>query len=231
MPAVEEMQIRISGFTSAEPTLAGAIALQADPFAPLAILSHPHPAFGGTMDNKVVHHLARRLNEHGLSTLRYQFRGVGQSEGVHDGRGAEEADVLAAIVHAAQRTYGPVWLVGYSFGSWMSAAAAGRWLRTGARGVDPGRLQRLVLIAPPLSIYEIAVDARVETVAMLGDRDEFCSTDAFAAWADGLRRERQGVPNARPVHTGVLPGCVHGFHQCLRPLWSLWQAIDPGLQA
>ena len=92
------------------------------PFA--AVVCHPHPLFGGTMHNKVVYQTAKTLHRFGLPVLRFNFRGVGQSEGVHDNGPGEEADVTAALDFLAGEYPGvPLLLAGFSFGSWVGLRA------------------------------------------------------------------------------------------------------------
>jgi alpha/beta superfamily hydrolase len=88
------------------------------PFA--AVVCHPHPLFGGTMHNKVVYQTAKTLHRFGLPVLRFNFRGVGSSEGVHDKGPGEQADVAAALDFLAAEFPGvPLLLAGFSFGSWV----------------------------------------------------------------------------------------------------------------
>ena len=94
----------------------------APPFA--AVVCHPHPLFGGTMHNKVVYQTAKTLHRFGLPVLRFNFRGVGMSEGAHDKGSGEEADVNAALNFMAAEYPGvPLLLAGFSFGSWVGLRA------------------------------------------------------------------------------------------------------------
>ena len=93
----------------------------------VAVVAHPHPLHGGTMDNNVVHRTARGLHEAGLAVLRFNFRGTGASEGLHDGEGAEEEDFRACLDWLAERFPGiELWAAGFSFGSRTAAALAAR---------------------------------------------------------------------------------------------------------
>jgi alpha/beta superfamily hydrolase len=84
----------------------------------VAVVSHPHPLYGGTMHNKVVFQAAKALHQHGASVLRFNFRGVGESEGTHDRGQAEQDDVRAAIDYLAAEFPGrPILVAGFSFGS------------------------------------------------------------------------------------------------------------------
>ena len=91
-----------------------------------AMVLHPHPLYGGSMHNNVVEALVRAAGAAGWAALRFNFRGVGGSSGSHDEGRGEQDDVLAAAQWMAQRTPGPLVLMGYSFGSLVGSAAAGR---------------------------------------------------------------------------------------------------------
>jgi len=85
-----------------------------------AVVCHPHPLFGGTMHNKVVYQTAKSLHRFGLPVLRFNFRGVGASEGIHDNGHGEREDVTAALDYLAENNPGvPLLLAGFSFGSWV----------------------------------------------------------------------------------------------------------------
>src|SRR5262245_60364854 len=87
---------------------------------PAAVICHPHPAHRGSMHSKVVHTVYRVLEERGHPTLRFNFRGVGQSAGAYSGWDGEIGDVAAAAAYARKRTGArPLWVAGFSFGSWM----------------------------------------------------------------------------------------------------------------
>jgi alpha/beta superfamily hydrolase len=142
------------------------------------VLCHPHPLYGGDMDNPVVVRAAEVAREIGVSTLRISFRGVGGSSGTHDRGEGEQEDVLAALAFLGQRLGPgqPLGLAGYSFGAWVSARAAER---------DP-HLTGLCLIAPPLAM--VAVEPpdprRLRLLVVAGTGDEYCPAaqlDAFAA--------------------------------------------------
>lgn len=114
---------------------------EGDSVQAVAVLTHPHPLYGGDKDNIVPASLARSLPAHGIATLRIDFRGVGGSSGTHGGGSAEVADVVAAI-DAAQHAFEdrPVIAVGYSFGADVLLA------------VDDSRLRAVVTVAPPLAV-------------------------------------------------------------------------------
>lgn len=138
---------------------------------------HPHPLFQGSMDNKVITTLTRAAAELGLPTLRFNFRGVGQSTGAHDQGQGEQEDVLAAL-HYAQRTLGwqQVILAGFSFGAGMACLAACR---------EPERIVQLFLLAPPVHHFDAPAQLPfgLDTFIYYGDQDEVVPVDDMAHWS------------------------------------------------
>lgn len=134
-----------------------------------AVVAHPHPLYGGDRHNHVVDAVWRTLAQRTACALRFDFRGTGDSGGHHDGGGAEQHDVIAALDEVTRRCPGvPVWLVGYSFGALQIAE------------ITDDRVAGWVLIAPPLGLGSwgrqprCAVDPR-PTVILVPQHDEFCS--------------------------------------------------------
>jgi alpha/beta superfamily hydrolase len=122
-----------------------------------ALVCHPHPLLGGTLHNNVVFRIARGLQRAGLAALRFNFRGVEQSEGRHDGRGGEEEDARAALDWLAARHPGlPLWAAGFSFGARTVAGLAER---------EP-RIARLVCVALPCRVFDCSVLARLRQPAL-----------------------------------------------------------------
>lgn len=117
------------------------------PVRGVAVIAHPHPLFGGTMDNKVVQTLARAFVACGWVALRFNFRGVGQSAGVHDEGRGETEDFLAVVRQAAPE--GALALAGFSFGSFVAShALAALWAE---RGVE-----RVVFVGTAASRFTVA---------------------------------------------------------------------------
>jgi uncharacterized protein len=141
----------------------------------VAIICHPHPLQGGTMFNKVVTTLDRALGELGLATVRFNFRGVGRSEGAHDeGRGETEDLVAIAEWVRREKPGAALWLAGFSFGSYVA-------LREAA-SIAP---QQMILIAPPVGRWDfsgIAWPACPVLIVQGGD-DDVVDPAAVAEWA------------------------------------------------
>ena len=158
----------------------------------VAVICHPHPVHGGTMDNKVVITLVRAFLQVGWRTVRFNFRGAGGSEGAWDEGRGEVDDAMAVI--AAQRQAGERFmLAGFSFGAYVAAEAASR-LPADARP------ERLVLVGPSTQKQKMA-DVPAGTVVVHGEADEVVPLAATFDWAR---------PQALPVI--VLPGVGHFFH-------------------
>lgn len=167
----------------------------------VAVLCHPHPVYGGTMTNKVVHVLAKAFNEAGISALRFNFRGVGASAGAYDEGNGETDDALAVLDWAQQRWPGAqAWLGGFSFGGAIAIRAAS------ARDV-----RGLVTIAP--AIRRVSVDAsllpRRPWLIVQGDRDELVDAADIQSWAQSL---------PVPPQLALLQGVEHFFHGRLNEL-------------
>ncbi|MFT3664147.1 alpha/beta hydrolase [Piscinibacter sp.] len=160
--------------------------------AGLALICHPHPQHGGTMDNKVAQTLARAVLALGWRSVRFNFRGVGASEGRWDeGRG--EIDDALAVLAALRREHEPLLLAGFSFGAYVAAQAA-------ARLPDDAKAQRLALVGPSTQKQQLpAVPA--DTVVIHGEADDVVPLAATFDWAR---------PQALPVT--VFPGTGHFFH-------------------
>jgi hypothetical protein len=157
------------------------------------VVCHPHPEYGGTMEDAMVTGVAGSLHTAGVATLRFNFRGVGGSEGQHGGGVAEVDDVRAALDWLAERTPGArLSLAGYSFGAAMV-------LRAGA--VDP-RPERLIAIALPAAMLDVAflADCRKPTLFIHGDRDQFSPAAQFEALLARCPAETQVVRIAGADH-------------------------------
>lgn len=167
----------------------------------IAVVAHPLPTMGGTMENKVVTTLAKTFAELGFATLRFNFRGVGESAGEFDSGNGEVEDVLAVVRHA-QEVFGhlPLILSGFSFGGYVQARAA--------HHLHP-QPHRLVLIAPAVGRFEMPLVPH-NTLVIHGEHDEVVSLADAMDWA-------------RPQHLPivVLPEAGHFFHGRLHQIKQL----------
>jgi alpha/beta superfamily hydrolase len=201
MPTLKKFSL-----TGAAGNLEGIAHLPDDAPRAIAVVAHPLPTMGGTMENKVVTTLAKTFAELGFAALRFNFRGVGASSGEFDSGNGEVEDVLA-IVHYAQESFGhlPLILSGFSFGGYVSARAA--------QHLHP-QPHRLVLIAPAVGRSVPSLEnstgmptVRHDTLLVHGERDEVVSLADVMDWA-------------RPQHLPivVLPEAGHFFHGRLNQL-------------
>ena len=174
------------------------------PWRGTAVIAHPHPLFGGTMDNKVVQTLARAFVQCGWTAIRFNFRGVGGSEGAHDGGAGEVEDMLSLVGQVAP--VGPLALAGFSFGSFVASQVAARmWAQ---RPVD-----QLVLVGTAASRFSVATlppEAHERTLVIHGEQDDTVPLSAVFDWAR---------PQSLPIT--VVPGGGHFFHGHLPMLKSL----------
>ncbi|MEL7448461.1 MAG: alpha/beta fold hydrolase [Pseudomonadota bacterium] len=169
----------------------------------IAVVCHPHPQHGGTMRNKVVHTLARTFVTLGATAVRFNFRGVGASEGNYDEGRGELDDALAVLDWAAERWPGtPLWVAGFSFGGWVALRAAAR--RT---------VTQLVTVAPAVDRFTVDDTDAVSCpwVLIQGGADELVSADAVLAWAKQLDHGPEIL---------LMPGVDHFFHGRLTDLKS-----------
>ena len=187
----------------------------------VAVIAHPHPLYGGTLDNKVVTTVAKVFVEAGLAAWRFNFRGVGATEGTHD-EGAGETDDMLRVIAAAQAAHPglPLYLAGFSFGGAIAARASGA-----------AEFHQLVLVAPGFrritaagmgeapdpgdpALGEPGRHTAWNTVVIHGDLDDTVPLSDSIAWA-----------TAREVPVVVVPGGEHFFHRklhILREIVARW---------
>jgi len=161
----------------------------------VAVVLHPHPQHGGTMQNKVAHTLARAFVRLGFAALRFNFRGTGASEGTWDEGRGELDDALAAIAWARQRyPEQPLWIAGFSFGAAIAIRAA---IDTAPAG--------LVSVAPAVRRFAdgLLQQPSCPWLVVQGDEDELVDIDETVEWVNGL--------DAGPELL-VFPGVEHFFH-------------------
>ncbi len=159
------------------------------------VITHPHPLYGGELDNPVVTVLAGAYQRLGYSTLRFNFRGVGASGGDYDDGRGERDDVRAAAAFLEEAGKTVIDLAGYSFGAWVN-------LRLDPL---PAGVRRLLLVSPPLAYLEfdgVSASPSVALRVVAGDRDRFAPLDLL----------REQLPRWQPAgHLHILPGADHFF--------------------
>ena len=170
-----------------------------------AVLCHPHPAYGGTMENRVVYRAAKAVLAADLAALRFNFRGAGASSGAYDDGNGEKDEVTAAIDWLGAKYPGlPLVLVGFSFGSWVGLQVACR----------DSRVNAVVGLGLPLNFYEFdfLVENEKPALYVVGTRDEFCPVEKL----DFLARR---LPRTSSVHR--LEGADHFFGEQLERVQGL----------
>jgi hypothetical protein len=165
------------------------------------VVCHPHPLYGGTLDNKVVHTLARAFVELGVPSIRFNFRGVGGSAGQYEEGRGETADALAVIAYGRERWPGTsLWLAGFSFGGAVAVRAAAQ-----------SSPEKLVTVAP--GITRVAMDGVASPACpwliVQGDADDVIEPTAVRDWAN----QQSPAPTLR-----LLTGAGHFFHGRLHEL-------------
>lgn len=165
----------------------------------LALICHPHPQHGGSMDNKVVQTLAKAFQELDCAVMRFNFRGVGNSEGEFDNGIGETEDAAAALAYAREQVGDamPLIAAGFSFGCYVQT-----------RLYERAKPQQLVLIGPAVKRFEIPTVAK-DTLVVHGEEDDVVALADVMEWAR---------PQALPVT--VFPGTGHFFHGRLTELKS-----------
>lgn len=178
-----------------------------------AVLCHPHPQHGGTMRNKVVTIMERSLRELGLATVRFNYRGVGDSEGEFDDGEGEVGDLLAVVEWVRTvRADTDLWLAGFSFGAYVTLRAA-----------QDLPVRQLITVAPPVERYGFSelVPPNCPWLVVQGDEDEVVSSQAVIDWIENLDQKPELV---------VMEGSGHFFHRRLMDLRGLIKnCVQPNL--
>jgi len=168
----------------------------------IGIICHPHPLYGGSLSNKVVHIISNTFNEMGIHTLRFNFRGVGHSRGRFDKGVGEVEDLKAAHAWMRQRYPElPLWLAGFSFGSYVALKAQ--------QELAP---QRLLIVAPPVAMFEFenAATPKMPWMVIQGAKDEVSSPDRVSVWV--------GQQQSNPPQYVWMGDADHFFHGKLSKL-------------
>lgn len=162
----------------------------------LGIICHPHPLYGGTMNNKVVTSIASAFLEMGICNIRFNFRGIGQSQGSY-GEGIGETEDLLAVLSWVKTQYPQhgIWLAGFSFGGYVATRVAAR-----------ESIEQLITVAPAITHFEFkdhANKVKCPWLLIIGDKDELIPYQETIAWAESL---------VVPVQIRVVSGASHFFH-------------------
>jgi alpha/beta superfamily hydrolase len=169
------------------------------------VMTHPHPLYGGNMYNPVVETIQGAYQKHGYATLRFNFRGVGSSQGNYDNGVGEQDDVRAAMTYMQNTGVTTVELAGYSFGAWVNAGVA-------AAGIS--RIERLIMISPPVGFIDFKSVKSLNGLKLVvtGSRDEIAPahliSDLLPTWNPSAQLE-------------VIDGCDHFYIGYLDKLESI----------
>ena len=162
-----------------------------------AVICHPHPLYGGSMDNNVVSALQKTLHDWGWGTLRFNFRGVGGSTGHHQGAQADAEDLLAVCQYLQQQGKKNLHLAGYSYGAWIG-------LKAMKLGLQPSTA---ILVSPPLDFLDFKglAPPACPCLITVGNQDDFCAVASLKKWIVGAPEGRM------PTLVEVLPHCDHFY--------------------
>ena len=175
--------------------------------APVALILHPHPQHGGAMNNKVVYSLYHSFARRGFSTLRFNFRGVGRSQGEFDSGLGELSDAASALdwMQSHNPNASGCWIAGFSFGAWIAMQLMMR----------RPEINGFIAIAPPASIHDFTFLAPCPASGMLvhGDADDIIPEESVAKLADKLGKQKNIT-----IDYNVIKGCDHFFRDHLDPM-------------
>ncbi len=177
------------------------------PNAPLALLLHPHPQYGGTMNNKVVFNLYQNFARRGFSSLRFNFRGVGRSQGQFDNGQGELSDAASALdwMQSRNPNTNTCWIAGFSFGAWVAMQLMMR----------RPEISGFISIAPPASQHDFSFLAPCPASGMIihGDKDEVVPQSSVDKLAQKLQKQKNIKIDYR-----IIEGSDHFFMDHLEPL-------------
>jgi alpha/beta superfamily hydrolase len=189
-----------------------------------AVICHPHPLYGGTMDNKVVTSLAAALHAEGIATVRFNFRGVGRSDGTYDAGNGETVDAAAVADWGAARWPGHrLVIAGFSFGAYVALRLA-----------QIRRASNLITISPPVAMFDFStMTVACPWLVVQGDADDVVDPQQVIDWASGLR---SGAPESVEATASpqlvIMRGVGHYFHGRLQELRdTVREAVGDGSRA
>ncbi|MCG8596171.1 MAG: alpha/beta hydrolase [Kiloniellales bacterium] len=187
-------------FNGPEGRLEGRYQHSKAPGAPIALMLHPHPQHGGTMNNKVIYNLYHAFARQGFSVLRFNFRGVGRSQGVYDRGEGELSDAASALdwLQSINENASACWIAGFSFGAWIGMQLLMR----------RPEIAGFVSVAPPANQYDFSFLAPCPSSGLViqGSRDEIVPEAAVSKLVDKLSQQG-GIT----IDYRVIPGANHFF--------------------
>ena len=169
------------------------------------IITHPHSLYGGTMHNPVVEVIQDAYRQNGYATLRFNFRGVGGSQGTYDSGNGEQNDVRAAIAVVQERDVSEVALAGYSFGAWVNA---------GFFAAERTAIESMLMVSPPVGFIEFENVSPIDCLKLVitGSRDEIAPANQI----------RELLPSWNPdARFEIIDGCDHFYAGYLDKLESI----------
>jgi len=177
------------------------------PNAPVALLLHPHPQHGGTMNNKIVYSMYQIFTKHGFSSLRFNFRGVGHSQGQFDNGQGELSDAASALdwMQSQNPNTSSCWIAGFSFGAWVAMQLMMR----------RPEIQGFISVAPPASMYDFSFLAPCPASGMIihGNKDEIIPQSSVDKLAQKLQKQKNITIDYRTIK-----GSDHFFNNHLDTL-------------
>jgi alpha/beta superfamily hydrolase len=177
------------------------------PNAPVALLLHPHPQHGGTMNNKIVYSMYQIFTKHGFSSLRFNFRGVGRSQGQFDNGQGELSDAASALdwMQSQNPNTSSCWIAGFSFGAWVAMQLMMR----------RPEIQGFISVAPPASMYDFSFLAPCPASGMIihGNKDEIIPQSSVDKLAQKLQKQKNITIDYRTIE-----GSDHFFNNHLDTL-------------
>lgn len=185
------------------------------PIRAAAVVAHPHPQHGGTMQSRVVHEMAKGLIRAGAAVLRFNFRGVGRSVGRYDGGPGELADFRAALDGQAARYPGvPLWAAGYSFGGWVAMTM----------GATDSRVTALIGVAPLVEHFDFSavIDSRAAKFFIVAEDDALCPPATVRRFYARLTEPRELV---------LVEGAGHAFDGQASEVGEAVEGLVRGMEA
>jgi hypothetical protein len=162
------------------------------------VITHPHPLYGGDMHNNVVAAIARVYRQRGYATMRFNFRGVGHSQGSYGDGVGEQEDVRAAVSYLAHLGIGQIDLAGYSFGAWVNALSI----------INEPQLANMIMVSPPVAFIDFGSISNLGSLGLIvtGSRDDIAPPDlikkSYGAWNAAAQFEV--INGADHFYTGYL---------------------------